>query len=96
MASAVQYYKQLMKDRSMNGPQTEFITQLPHIDDGVEVDFDKLNFVWMLKNNERLDTSDKQIHVTQVRLELWIYSFNKTSATLNASKQFQVNSPIVN
>lgn len=92
MESAVPYYVRLLKLQNQERNQDRAIGDLDAKSQQVDeaIDFQKLNFVRMLRPNEQPNVDDTKIDFQSIRLELWKYSFEKESVTLKAQKQFQL------
>jgi hypothetical protein len=91
MESAVPYYLRLLKLQNPDKDQDKLIADLDAKGQpGVEaIDFEKFNFVRMLRPKEQPNTDDTKIDFQSIRLEMWKYSFDRGSVSLKAQKQLQ-------
>ena len=94
LASAVQYYQHLLRRLGRDDQVQELAAELHHLGQPMDpaIDFNELNFVRMLSEDEAPNAADEIIDVRSVRVEIWKYSFDRTTETLNAVKFLEVTS----
>lgn len=89
VASAVQYYRHLLQRSAIPDLQQEFTTEL-RLNAPSRTDEHELDFVRMLRNDESPGPSDTVLAVSGVRVELWKYTFDRTTTMLVANRTFDV------